>query len=64
VNVIPFDPWSGGTFETSSNSVIDRFAEFIRDSGFSSPVRGPRGRDILAACGQLRTGSRRVSSVE
>jgi len=55
VNLIPFNPWPGSPFETSSNSAIDRFAKIVMDAGFSSPVRSPRGRDILAACGQLRT---------
>jgi 23S rRNA (adenine2503-C2)-methyltransferase len=57
VNLIPFNPWPGSPFETSSNSAIDRFAKIVMDAGFSSPVRSPRGRDILAACGQLRTES-------
>ncbi|HLJ06083.1 MAG TPA: 23S rRNA (adenine(2503)-C(2))-methyltransferase RlmN [Acetobacteraceae bacterium] len=55
VNLIPFNPWPGSPFETSSNSAIDRFATIVMEAGFSSPVRSPRGRDILAACGQLRT---------
>ena len=59
VNLIPFNPWPGSPFETSSNSAIDRFARIVMDAGFASPVRSPRGRDILAACGQLRTESRR-----
>ena len=58
VNLIPFNPWPGSPFETSSNSAIERFAKIVMDAGFSSPVRSPRGRDILAACGQLRTESR------
>jgi 23S rRNA (adenine2503-C2)-methyltransferase len=58
VNLIPFNPWPGSPFETSSNSAIDRFARIVMDAGFASPVRSPRGRDILAACGQLRTESR------
>ncbi len=57
VNLIPFNPWPGSAYETSSGSAIDRFANIIMDAGFSSPVRSPRGRDILAACGQLRTES-------
>jgi 23S rRNA (adenine2503-C2)-methyltransferase len=57
VNLIPFNPWPGSLFETSSNGAIDRFAQIVMDAGFSSPVRSPRGRDILAACGQLRTES-------
>jgi len=55
VNLIPFNPWPGSTNETSAGSAIDRFANIVMDAGFSSPVRTPRGRDILAACGQLRT---------
>jgi 23S rRNA (adenine2503-C2)-methyltransferase len=55
VNLIPFNPWPGSTFETSPQAAIDRFAGIVMDAGFSSPVRTPRGRDILAACGQLRT---------
>jgi 23S rRNA (adenine2503-C2)-methyltransferase len=60
VNLIPFNPWPGSPYETSSNSAIDRFAKIVMDAGFASPVRSPRGRDILAACGQLRTESRRT----
>ena len=59
VNLIPFNPWPGSPFETSSNSAIDRFARIVMGAGFASPVRSPRGRDILAACGQLRTESGR-----
>jgi 23S rRNA (adenine2503-C2)-methyltransferase len=55
VNLIPFNPWPGSTYETSTATAIDRFANIVMDAGFSSPVRTPRGRDILAACGQLRT---------
>jgi 23S rRNA (adenine2503-C2)-methyltransferase len=55
VNLIPFNPWPGSPFETSGNSAIERFAKIVMDAGFASPVRSPRGRDILAACGQLRT---------
>ncbi len=58
VNLIPFNPWPGSPYETSSASAIDRFARIVMDAGFASPVRTPRGRDILAACGQLRTESR------
>jgi 23S rRNA (adenine2503-C2)-methyltransferase len=57
VNLIPFNPWPGSAYETSSGAAIDRFANIVMDAGFSSPVRAPRGRDILAACGQLRTDS-------
>ena len=55
VNLIPFNPWPGSAYETSSGAAIARFASVVMDAGFSAPVRSPRGRDILAACGQLRT---------
>jgi 23S rRNA (adenine2503-C2)-methyltransferase len=66
VNLIPFNPWPGSTFECSSRSQIDRFAQILMDAGYASPVRQPRGRDILAACGQLRSDSlrRRKGRVE
>ncbi len=60
VNLIPFNPWPGSGYETSTAAAIERFANIVMDAGFASPVRSPRGRDILAACGQLRTESRRV----
>jgi 23S rRNA (adenine2503-C2)-methyltransferase len=59
VNLIPFNPWPGSPYETSTDAAIDRFSKIVMDAGFSSPVRTPRGRDILAACGQLRTEGRR-----
>ena len=62
VNLIPFNPWPGSPYETSTQAAIDRFSRIVMDAGFSSPVRTPRGRDILAACGQLRTESRRAKA--
>ena len=62
VNLIPFNPWPGSVYETSTASAIARFAAVVMDAGFSSPVRTPRGRDILAACGQLRTEAGRVGA--
>ncbi|MBO0710750.1 MAG: 23S rRNA (adenine(2503)-C(2))-methyltransferase RlmN [Acetobacteraceae bacterium] len=59
VNLIPFNPWPGSSFEPSTRAAIERFARIVMDAGFAAPVRAPRGRDILAACGQLRTESRR-----
>ncbi|HET9018827.1 MAG TPA: 23S rRNA (adenine(2503)-C(2))-methyltransferase RlmN [Acetobacteraceae bacterium] len=59
VNLIPFNPWPGSPYATSRPEAIDRFARIVMDAGYSAPVRTPRGRDILAACGQLRTESRR-----
>ncbi len=60
VNLIPFNPWPGSAYEPSTRAQLDRFAAIVMEAGFSSPVRTPRGRDILAACGQLRTESERV----
>jgi 23S rRNA (adenine2503-C2)-methyltransferase len=59
VNLIPFNPWPGSGFECSSKAQIERFAKVVMDAGYPSPVREPRGRDILAACGQLRSDSLR-----
>jgi 23S rRNA (adenine2503-C2)-methyltransferase len=59
VNLIPFNPWPGAPYECSSNNRIHRFAEIVNDGGLSAPVRTPRGRDILAACGQLKSASER-----
>src|SRR6201988_2544859 len=69
VNLIPFNPWPGAPYECSSNNRIHRFAEIVNAGGISAPVRTPRGRDILAACGQLKSTSLRdrrtkVSDVE
>jgi 23S rRNA (adenine2503-C2)-methyltransferase len=55
LNLIPFNPWPGATFECSSRASIVRFSRIVNDAGYASPVRRPRGQDILAACGQLRT---------
>uniref|UniRef100_A0A6B2L7U6 Radical SAM core domain-containing protein n=1 Tax=Arcella intermedia TaxID=1963864 RepID=A0A6B2L7U6_9EUKA len=57
VNLIPFNPWPGTIYETSSNNRIRRFAEIISEKGIEAPIRWPRGRDISAACGQLKTES-------
>ncbi len=55
MNLIPFNPWPGSTYETSSGNAIRRFADIVMNAGYASPVRTPRGRDILAACGQLKS---------
>jgi 23S rRNA (adenine2503-C2)-methyltransferase len=57
VNLIPFNPWPGAPYECSTGPAIKAFAEIVNDAGYSSPVRAPRGRDILAACGQLKSDS-------
>ncbi len=59
VNLIPFNPWPGAPYECSSNNRMHRFAEIVNDGGLSAPIRTPRGRDILAACGQLKSASAR-----
>ena len=55
VNLIPFNAWPGAPFECSSDATIKAFSDILFDSGYSSPVRSPRGRDIFAACGQLKS---------
>ena len=57
INLIPFNPWPGTNYECSDWSTIEAFAEVLNRAGYSSPIRTPRGRDILAACGQLRSES-------
>jgi len=59
VNLIPFNPWPGAPYECSSNNRMHRFAEILNNAGYSSPIRTPRGRDIFAACGQLKSDSER-----
>ena len=55
INLIPFNPWPGSTYECSDWETIERFSQIVFDAGYSSPIRTPRGRDILAACGQLKS---------
>ena len=57
INLIPFNPWPGSRYECSEWKQIERFAEVVNAAGYASPVRTPRGRDILAACGQLKSES-------
>ncbi len=59
VNLIPFNPWPGSSYEPSTGNALHRFAKIVMDAGFSAPIRTPRGQDILAACGQLKTASQR-----
>ncbi len=62
INLIPFNPWPGSRYECSDWAQIERFADLVNKAGYASPVRTPRGRDILAACGQLRSESTRLSA--
>ena len=55
INLIPFNPWPGTSFECSDVSTIGAFSDIVFNAGYASPVRTPRGRDILAACGQLKS---------
>jgi len=64
VNLIPFNPWPGAPFECSSDPAIAAFADIVNAAGYSSPVRTPRGRDILAACGQLKSDSVKLRKSE
>lgn len=56
-NLIPFNPWPGTNYECSSNNRVHRFSQILNEAGFSAPIRQPRGRDIMAACGQLKSDS-------
>ena len=60
INLIPFNPWPGSLFETSTQKNIDIFAKILMDAGFASPIRKPRGQDIYAACGQLKSTSEKI----
>jgi len=55
INLIPFNPWPGSPYECSDWDAIERFSEIVFNAGYASPVRTPRGRDIQAACGQLKS---------
>ena len=63
INLIPFNPWPGSSFERSSQKAISAFAEIVHKAGYPSPVRATRGHDILAACGQLKSASQRKRAV-
>jgi len=60
INLIPFNPWPGAPYERSDWDRIEAFAEIVNRAGYASPVRTPRGEDIMAACGQLKSASERV----
>ena len=64
VNLIPFNPWPGAPYETSTPERVERFSEIVFRAGISAPVRRPRGRDIMAACGQLKSASEKISRAE
>jgi 23S rRNA (adenine2503-C2)-methyltransferase len=64
VNLIPFNPWPGTAYVCSEWDTIENFAEVLNNAGYASPVRTPRGRDIMAACGQLKSESMKVRASE
>jgi 23S rRNA (adenine2503-C2)-methyltransferase len=64
VNLIPFNPWPGTQYECSDWDTIEAFAEVLNKAGYASPVRTPRGRDIMAACGQLKSESQKMRAKE
>jgi len=64
INLIPFNPWPGAPYECSDWETIEAFAEVLNRAGYASPIRTPRGRDIFAACGQLRSESVKPSAAE
>ena len=64
INLIPFNPWPGSPYECSDWETIEAFAGVVKRAGYPSPIRTPRGRDIFAACGQLRSESVKKSAAE
>ncbi|HLW93707.1 MAG TPA: 23S rRNA (adenine(2503)-C(2))-methyltransferase RlmN, partial [Roseiarcus sp.] len=60
INLIPFNPWPGSSYECSDWETIERFSDIVFNAGYASPVRTPRGRDILAACGQLKSETQKL----
>lgn len=64
INLLPYNPWPGSPFECSDWDVIEKFGDIVNRAGYASPIRTPRGRDIMAACGQLKSESVRGASVK
>ena len=64
INLIPFNPWPGTNYDCSSSARIERFADIVNNAGYASPVRTPRGRDIFAACGQLKSETERLKKTD
>jgi 23S rRNA (adenine2503-C2)-methyltransferase len=64
INLIPFNPWPGTRYECSDWETIEKFSDIVFNAGYASPVRTPRGRDILAACGQLKSETQKLSARE
>jgi 23S rRNA (adenine2503-C2)-methyltransferase len=64
INLIPFNPWPGSPYECSDWDQIEAFADVVNKAGYASPIRTPRGRDIFAACGQLKSESQKIRASE
>ena len=64
INLIPFNPWPGAPYQCSDDKRMQAFADIVNKAGYASPVRRPRGRDIMAACGQLKSASVKQSAAE
>ena len=64
INLIPFNPWPGVNYQCSDWETIEAFSDIVNRAGYASPIRTPRGRDILAACGQLKSESERMRARE
>lgn len=64
VNLIPWNPWPGAPYDTSDEAQVQRFSDIVYRGGISAPIRRPRGRDIMAACGQLKSSSEKLSRTE
>jgi 23S rRNA (adenine2503-C2)-methyltransferase len=64
VNLIPFNPWPGAPYECSDDERVRRFSDIVFEAGISAPIRRPRGRDIMAACGQLKSAAEKKSRAE
>ena len=64
INLIPFNPWPGSPYECSDWDQIEAFADVVNRAGYASPIRTPRGRDIFAACGQLKSESQKIRASE
>jgi 23S rRNA (adenine2503-C2)-methyltransferase len=64
INLIPFNPWPNSPYECSDWQTIERFGDIVNRAGYASPIRTPRGRDIDAACGQLKSKSERAKKTK
>ncbi len=64
INLLPYNPWPGSPYESSDDAAIQKFGDYVNAAGYASPIRTPRGRDIMAACGQLKSSSQKEKKKE